>query len=156
MPYVNFQHCFHLKKCKILYAKRMSLNSAGDVVPLTNVNWRLITAPLVLSLWHWKRKRPSTYPYSWATQCKEGFHGFPSRNELYTVSFCFEHSLACDRHIWWLTKTTILKSLWKLTKLSVINFDGISLRKRDLYLMQRAISFLWRWSRKISNALLSN
>ena len=48
----------------------MPLNSAGDVVPLTNVNWRLITAQLVLSLWHWKRKRPSTYPYSWATQCK--------------------------------------------------------------------------------------
>ena len=111
MPYVSFQHCFHLKKCKILLCKAHATKlcwrrRSFDKCELTFDNSAVSFKSATL-----KKESISKYPYSWATQCKEGFHGFPSRNELYTVSFCLEHSLACDRHIWWLTKPTILKSL---------------------------------------------
>ena len=52
---------------------RVPLYSAGDAAPLANVNLYFITAQLILSIWHWKRKRASTYPYSWATQWKGVF-----------------------------------------------------------------------------------
>ena len=56
--------------------ERVPLNSAGDAAPLVNVNLYFITAQLILSLWHWKRKRAATYPHSWATKWKGVFSVF--------------------------------------------------------------------------------
>ena len=151
------------KNCKNFnMQERVPLYSAGDAAPLANVNLYFITAQLILSLWHWKRKRAATYPYSWATKWKGGFQGFPWRNELYTVSFCLEHSLAGDCHIWWVRKVRYsnpFKSLQNY-QLQLLMKHGsvsdLSWRKRDLYLMLRVVSFLWRWGQKISNKSLSN
>ena len=72
---------------------------------------------------------------------ERGFQGFPWRNELYTVSFCLEHSLAGDCHIWWVRKVRYsnhFKSLQNY-QLRILMTHGsvsdMSLRKRDLYLV---------------------
>ena len=145
----------------------MPLNSARDAAHSANANWCLIAAQLVSSLWHWKGNVPLHFLIlEWA---KEVFRVFLNEiNCTLLVSILrllnipslviftsgdwqklqysnhFKSWQAISYRFWWRAH-------------GFGSVSDISLRKRDIYLMQRAIiGFLRRWGRKISSALLSN
>ena len=162
MPCVSFQHWFHLKIVKILICKaratllcwrRRSFGKRELIFHNSSVNFKYMTL---------KKETCIYISLFLSNPVERGFQGFPWRNELYTVSFCLEHSLAGDCHIWWVRKVRYsnhFKSLQNY-QLQILMTHGsvsdMSLRKRDLCLMLRVVSFLWRWSQKISNTSLSN
>ena len=148
----------------------MPLNSAGDAAHSANANWCLIAAqPVSFKFVTLKRKRASTFPYSWVSQWKEVFRVFLNEMNctllisvlrllnipslvIFTsgdwrklqYSNHFKSWQAISYRFWWRAH-------------GFGSVSDISLRKRDIYLMQRAIiGFLRRWGRKISSALLSN
>ena len=146
----------------------MPLNSAGDAAHSANANWCLIAAqPVSFKFVTLKRKRASTFPYSWVSQWFSGFsltkwvaHCLFLSWDSWTFPRLWSSHLVTDEN--YITQITLkvdkaisYRFWWRTHGFGSVS--DISLRKRDIYLMQRAIiGFLRRWGRKISSALLLN